>query len=87
MQEKDTQQLCRMTFLKVHRLFSAPKFDKEPLNIIHIVSREKKTIRHLNNESFFCHSIKISLVNLTKDFYYTWSIRYKTVCMSLSGII
>ena len=53
MQEKDTQQLCRMSFLKVHRLFSAPKFDKEPLNIIHIVSREKKTIRHLNNESFF----------------------------------
>lgn len=30
MQEKDTQQLCRMSFLKVHRLFSAPKFDKEP---------------------------------------------------------
>ena len=32
MQEKDTQQLCRMSFLKVHRLFSAPKFDKEPKN-------------------------------------------------------
>ena len=30
MQEKDTQQLCRMSFLKVHRLFSTPKFDKEP---------------------------------------------------------
>lgn len=30
MQEKDTQQLRRMSFLKVHRLFSAPKFDKEP---------------------------------------------------------
>ncbi|MCB5744629.1 hypothetical protein LIQ62_11720, partial [Veillonella ratti] len=31
MQEKDTQQLCRMSFLKVHRLFSTPKFDKEPV--------------------------------------------------------
>ncbi|WP_295183639.1 hypothetical protein, partial [Veillonella sp.] len=46
MQEKDTQQLCRMSFLKVHRLFSAPKFDKEPKKriFLHLAKRFLKII-------------------------------------------